>query len=105
MGYGSVTASNTIIQRRQLPLLGAYVQPRSPTERTLAEIWRRFFDMDCVGVTDRYEDLGGDSLLAASIFAELEKSFEVKIPWALLDEAETIEKLAPRIDDLQRRAK
>jgi hypothetical protein len=37
----------------------------------LAEIWRRAFGMDCVGITDNYEDLGGDSLLAASIFVEL----------------------------------
>ena len=69
----------------------------------LAQIWRRALGMDCVGVTDSYEDLGGDSLLAASIFAELEASLKIKIPWALLEEAATIEQLALRIDDLQRR--
>ena len=101
IGYGSVTASNTIIQRRQLSLLGAYVSPRSPTEQTLAEIWRRAFDMDYVGVTDSYEDLGGDSLLAASIFAEIEMSFGLKIPLSLLVDAGTVEQLAQRIDSLQ----
>jgi acyl carrier protein len=105
IGYGSVMASNTIIQRRQLPLLGAYVEPRSPTERMLAEIWRRAFGMDCVGVADSYEDLGGDSLLAASIFVEIETSFGVKVPWTLLLEARTIEQMAQRIDGLQQRAK
>lgn len=98
------TTSNTIIQRRQLPLLGAYVEPRSPTERMLADVWRRAFDMDCVGITDNYVDLGGDSLLAASIFAELEASFGLRLPMALLVEADTIEQLAQRIDSLQRRA-
>ena len=96
---------NTIIQRQQLPLLGAYVAPRSPTERKLAEIWCRAFDMDCVGIADSYVDLGGDSLLAASIFAEMEASFGLKIPLALLVEAGTIEQLAQRIDSLQLRAK
>jgi acyl carrier protein len=67
----------------------------------LAEIWRRAFGMDCVGITDNYEDLGGDSLLAASIFVELETSLGKKIPWALLEEAATIEQLAVKIDQLQ----
>ena len=71
----------------------------------LAEIWRRAFGMDCVGITDNYEDLGGDSLLAASIFVELETSLGMKIPWALLEEAATIERLAAKIDDLQHRSK
>jgi acyl carrier protein len=61
--------------------------------------------MDCVGITDSYEDLGGDSLVAASIFAELETSFGVKLPWALLAEAGTIEQMAAAIDNLQQRAK
>jgi len=100
-----VTTSNTVIQRRQLPLLGAYVEPRSPTEQMLAEIWRCAFDMDFVGIADSYVDLGGDSLLAASIFAELEASFGLKLPLALLIEAGTIEQLARRIDSLQQRAK
>jgi acyl carrier protein len=100
-----VTTSETIIQRSQLPLLGSYVEPRSPTERKLAEIWCRALGMDCVGITDSYEDLGGDSLLAASIFAELETSFGVKLPWALLAEAGTIELMAAAIDNLQQRAK
>lgn len=87
--------------RSQFPLLGAYVEPRSSTEKTLAEIWCRAFRMDRVGITDNYEDLGGNSLLAASIFAEIEMSFKAKLPWALLDEAGTIEQLAAAIDNLQ----
>lgn len=97
--------ADAIIQRRQLPLLGPYIEPRSPTERMLADIWRRAFGMDCVGVADSYEDLGGDSLLAASIFAECETKFGLKIPWALLVEAGTIEQMAERIDGMQQGAK
>ena len=100
-----MSTEHTIIERRQLPLLGLYVEPRSPTEQMLAEIWRGVFHMDRVGITDRYEDLGGDSLVAAGIFVEIEMKFGIKLPWALLDEAHTIEKLALRIDDLQQRMK
>jgi acyl carrier protein len=59
--------------------------------------------MDCVGIKDNYEDLGGDSLLAASIFVELETSLGMKVPWALLEEAATIEQLAAKIDQLQQK--
>lgn len=61
--------------------------------------------MDLVGVTDDYEDLGGDSLQAAGIFAELETSFAIKMPWALLAEAGTIEQLAAVIDNMQPKTK
>jgi acyl carrier protein len=57
--------------------------------------------MDRVGITDNYEDLGGDSLLAASIIAELETSFGTKMPWALLADAGTIEQMAAAIDKLK----
>jgi acyl carrier protein len=98
-----MTLSDTSVQRRMLPLLGTFVEPRSPTERAVAEIWRQAFNMDCVGIKDSYEDLGGDSLLAASIFVDLEKSFGIKIPWSLLEDARTIEQLAVAIDDLRQR--
>jgi len=96
-----VNESDKIIQRSQLPLLGAYVEPRSPTEKKIAEVWKRALGMDRVGITDNYEDLGGDSLLAASIIAELETSFGTKMPWAILADAGTIEQMAVAIDKLK----
>jgi acyl carrier protein len=97
----SETNTNTIIERREFPLLGPYVEPRSSTEKMLAQIWCRMLSMDCVGIRDSYEDLGGDSLLAAGIIVEIETTFKVKVPWAILAEAGTIEQLAPRIDELK----
>jgi polyketide synthase PksJ len=98
-------SAKTTIERRRLPLLGPYVEPRSPTEQKLAEIWRSLFSMDSVGITDRYEDLGGDSLMAAGIFVEIELKLGVNLPWSVLAEADTIEKMALRIDELQRQTK
>lgn len=105
IGFIAVNESDKIIQRSQLPLLGAYVEPRSATERRLVEIWRRALGMDRIGIRDNYEDLGGDSLMAASIIAELEASFGTKIPWALLADAGTIEQMAITIDDLKQGTK
>jgi len=94
-----------IVLRQQLPLLPAYVAPRTPTEQKLAEIWRQALGMDHVGITDRYEDLGGNSLLAAGIFSEIEKSFAIKIPMAALVDAPTVEHLAQKIDQLIQRSR
>jgi acyl carrier protein len=92
--------SDTVVLRRQFPMLGAYVAPRTTTEQKLVEIWRKALAMDAVGVADSYENLGLDSLLAAGIFAEIEQSFQISIPMATLVEAPTIEQLAARIDRL-----
>jgi acyl carrier protein len=93
--------SNTLVLRRQLPLLGEYTGPRTPTEKKLAEIWCKQLGMDTVGITDNYEDLGGNSLLAASIFAEIETVFGIEIPMYSLVDAPTIEQLAQQIDRLR----
>ena len=94
------STSDTIVLRRDFPLLGPLVSPRTPTEQKLTEIWRNALGMDLVGITDNYEELGGDSLLAASIFAEIEQIFKIEIPMATLVDAPTIEELAARVDAL-----
>lgn len=90
-----------VIRREQLPLLTRpYVEPRTPTERSLAEIWRSVLSLDRVGIEDRYLDLGGDSLMAAVIFSQIEANLGVRLPMVTLDSAPTIAELAPRIDAL-----
>src|SRR5690349_1254883 len=96
-----VAGPNMTILRSRFPLLGPYIEPRSPTEQKLAAIWCRAFGMDRVGITDNYEDLGGDSLMAAGIFADIQTSFKIRFPWGLLADAPTIEELAAAIDNLQ----
>jgi acyl carrier protein len=101
--HGGAQASGMIVLRREFPLLGAYVAPRTPTQRKLVEIWCRALSMDQVSVTDHFEELGGDSLLAVSIFADIEEAFAVAVPIAALARSPTIEQLAPRIDELVER--
>jgi acyl carrier protein len=96
----STRESGVLVLRREFPLLGTYVAARTPTERKLAEIWRDALGMDQVGIADSYQDLGGDSLRAAGIFAEIEETFAIVIPMASLIDAPTIEQLARRIDEL-----
>jgi hypothetical protein len=91
-------AGEVLVLREQLPLPRSYVAPRTPTEKSLAEIWRTVLGMDCVGVNDGYHHLGGDSLHASVIFKMIEEAFEITLPLAVLATAPTIEELAPIID-------
>jgi acyl carrier protein len=93
-----------LVLRDQLPLSRHYVAPRTPTEQRLAEIWRTVLSMDVVGVEDDYYDLGGDSLLATTMFTMIEQTFQVAIPIATLVESPSIAEIAPRIEALLRDA-
>jgi acyl carrier protein len=77
-----------------------YVAPRTETERRLEGIWREVLNMDRVGIEDDFNDLGGDSFLAAIIFGEIEEVFAITIPMATLLVAPTIARLAQPVDAL-----
>jgi phthiocerol/phenolphthiocerol synthesis type-I polyketide synthase E len=64
------------------------------TTRELVRIWQQLLGVESVGVDQNYFDLGGDSVLAVHLFAEIEKVFKVKLPLATLFEAPTIQELA-----------
>ncbi|HKX10266.1 MAG TPA: phosphopantetheine-binding protein [Stellaceae bacterium] len=86
------------ISRSELGLEQDYVAPRSETEKRLAEIWRAALNLDEVGVEDSYFWLPGDSLIAARIFAEIERVFGVRLPMSTLVTAKSVALLAERID-------
>jgi acyl carrier protein len=97
---GHVPDTNSIVLRREFPLLGPYVAPRTATERKLAEIWCHALGMDQVSVNDNFEELGGDSLLAVSIFAEIEAGFGIPVPIGSISRSPTVAQLSQVIDGL-----
>ncbi|NUP53603.1 MAG: amino acid adenylation domain-containing protein, partial [Catenulispora sp.] len=50
---------------------GATVAPRTAFEAELCDIWRAVLDVERVGVTDSFFDLGGDSLRAVALAGRL----------------------------------
>lgn len=46
-----------------------YVEPRTATERVLAEIWSSVLDLPNVSVVDNFVELGGDSILGITLAA------------------------------------
>ena len=98
----SDASDGSLVLRELLLLPLPYVAPRTATEERLERIWRSVLRMDCVGVEDSYNDLGGDSFLAAVIFDLIEQEFGSRINIATLISAPTIAELARRIDHAAR---
>jgi acyl transferase domain-containing protein/SAM-dependent methyltransferase len=77
----------------------AFVEPRTETERILADIWSAHLGIDEVGVHDRFFDLGGHSLLAIQVAAEIRNKFAFEMPVLQLFKAPTIAELALLVDN------
>ncbi|NPC71099.1 amino acid adenylation domain-containing protein [Corallococcus exiguus] len=90
------------IDRRGLPaplptrpeLQQAFVAPRSPLERTIADAWAQLLRIDRVGVHDSFFELGGNSLLALQCVARLRQAHGLEIPIVQLFQSPTVAQLA-----------
>jgi ubiquinone/menaquinone biosynthesis C-methylase UbiE/acyl carrier protein len=76
----------------------AFLEPRTATERALAEIWGAQLGVSPVGIHDRFFDLGGHSLLAVQVASEIRDKFQIEMPVLKLFQAPTVAELATLID-------
>ena len=74
-----------------------FVAPRDNLEGQLTKIWENVLGIKSISVTDNFYDLGGDSLLAVRLFAEIEKVFHKKLPLASLLTAPTVAQLVNQL--------
>jgi amino acid adenylation domain-containing protein len=79
-------------------LTRSYVAPRSESERKMVDLWQYFFGIQPVGIDDDFFELGGDSLKAITISADIHREFRVKIALPELFEHSTIRALSEYID-------
>ncbi len=68
--------------------------PRDEVERSIAAIWEGLLGVNNLSIYDNFFDIGGSSLIAVSLFAQINKTFGQNLPLATLFEAPTIEQLA-----------
>ncbi|WP_414582892.1 SDR family NAD(P)-dependent oxidoreductase [Scytonema sp. PCC 10023] len=71
-----------------------FVAPRDALESQLAQIWEELLDIRSVGVTDNFFSLGGHSVLALRLTAQIQKSFGKEIALSTIFQKATIEHLA-----------
>jgi amino acid adenylation domain-containing protein len=67
-----------------------YEAPRTPAEKTLAEIWATVLGIEKVGRRDNFFELGGHSLLVAQIISRVAEVFNVELPIRFLFESPTL---------------
>jgi len=99
--------ANGKVDRRALPAPAASDpgQARPPDrpgnllEMELTRIWQRLFKREDIGPQDNFFALGGHSLQAVRLAAEIDKLTGCKLPIAALFQSPTIESLARRLTD------
>ncbi len=63
-------------------------------EKTVANIWEELLGIDEVGIQDDFFELGGSSIIAVRLFAQIEKIFGKRLPLSTLYEAPTVKQLS-----------
>ncbi|OBH40505.1 non-ribosomal peptide synthetase, partial [Mycobacterium intracellulare] len=76
---------------------GEYVAPSNPTEETIAGIFARVLGMERVSVDDSFFELGGDSLSAMRVIAEINTALDGALSVRTLFDSQSIRALSQRI--------
>ncbi len=78
---------------------GDFVAPEGDVEIRLAALWADLLGVAQVGAEDSFFDLGGHSLIAVRLFAQIKKTYGVDLPISVLFEAPTIRACARLIHE------
>ncbi|WP_211234360.1 non-ribosomal peptide synthase/polyketide synthase, partial [Paenibacillus taiwanensis] len=98
---------NGKVDRKALPLPEAglvtseQIQPRSPLEAKLAQIWQDVLGLERIGMTDSFFELGGHSLRATTLVSKLHQEMKVMMPLRDVFRYATIEEMAQYISALE----
>lgn len=72
-------------------------KPKNSIEGKLLEIWKIVLNNQILGVTEKFFEIGGNSLKAAEMSMLLQKDFQIALPFEKLYENQTITELAKEI--------
>lgn len=79
-------------------LSSEYVAPETMIEQRLAQIWQESLGIEQVGIYDNFFEMGGHSLIATQMAAQLQSNFPIELPLRSIFEHPTIAKLAEVIE-------
>jgi amino acid adenylation domain-containing protein len=89
---------NGKIDRRALPepviRKSIHTPPRDAVELRLVQLWGKLFGISPVSVLDDFFEIGGDSLLAIRLFANIKQEFGITVPLHTIFQNRTVEQLA-----------
>ena len=94
----AVTQALRATARAVRPGAAAGAAPRSASERALVVLWEELLGVSGIGIDDDFFALGGTSLLAARMIAELAHRRGIALPLTTIVESPTIRQFAQRAD-------
>jgi amino acid adenylation domain-containing protein/thioester reductase-like protein len=74
-----------------------YLAPRNGLETKLADIWKELLNLNIVGVTDNFFDIGGYSLLITEMMVKIKEEFNIDFSLPAFLESPTVENLSKLI--------
>ena len=83
-------------KRPELDVL--FKAPLTSIEKRLASLWTELLQLDIVGINDHFFELGGNSLLAVKMVADLQLKYQLKLPVTKLYQYPTIAGIAGFLD-------
>ncbi len=92
---------NGKIDKKALPIPENTIkvsQTQTKSEKAMVKIWAKVLNLETVGIDDNFFSIGGHSLLAVELFAQLQSSFDCKLPLSSLFQYPTVRKLSQLID-------
>jgi phthiocerol/phenolphthiocerol synthesis type-I polyketide synthase E len=100
VSYDQSVASQNGDNGNARPHLGVeYVAPTNSTEQRIAKIWEELLGIHPIGIHDEFLRLGGNSLLAIRVAAELHEAFQVVFPLQALLKSSTVAEIGLFVED------
>jgi len=91
---GKIDRKKLPVPDRNLSQVGKLIPPRNNIELVLAQIWSNILNINLIGVTNNFFELGGNSLSAIRLIAEIQKQLGKNLPLSILFQYPTIEEIA-----------
>jgi len=89
------------IKQEKTSLNSNYVPPSTTIEKSLTEILSNILGIENIGIKDNFFEMGGNSLLAITLLAEVEKKFNLQVPLFYLLKEPTVIGLIKGMDIVQ----
>jgi len=93
--------ANAAGERSERTALDGYAAPRNELEATIARIWGEALGISQVGINDEFFEIGGNSLIAVQLIAQVRKEFGVRLPMRSIFEEPTVAGAAALIEQLR----
>jgi acyl-coenzyme A synthetase/AMP-(fatty) acid ligase/acyl carrier protein len=77
-----------------------HVEPSTPTEEAVAQVWGRTLGLERVGRDDNFFDIGGDSVRSLQVVREVERLLDVTVPTRLLFDHQTVRAYAEAVEEV-----